>query len=215
MKQRQEILSGILNNYYEAGNNPGNSIFSNDLKKGGLTNEVYRIWKKLDGQDDLYPLEFGSWDIILEKFILELDEEQHFNRYRGITLESFAYHVSNCFEISDYTKYCATKEQDCLKKSSWGKYWTSTSSELQFGEPGVNGDLNGNGSPRWRQRAYYDYLRDVFAIVYQVRLIRISIYDKLIISGRIRTIGELLDDNCQGNNAEILKFIDQKIKVLR
>lgn len=215
MKQRQEILSGILNNYYEAGNNPGNSIFSNDLKKGGLTNEVYRIWKKLDGQNDLYPLEFGGWDIILEKFILELDEEQHFNRYRGITLESFTYHVSNCFEISEYTKYCSTKEQDCLKKSSWGKYWTSPSSEQQFGKPGINGDLNGNGSPRWRQRAYYDYLRDVFATVYQVRLIRISIYDKLIISGRIRTIGELLEDNCQGNNAEILKFIDQKIKVLR
>ncbi|MBN1187466.1 MAG: hypothetical protein JXB49_34640 [Bacteroidales bacterium] len=211
MKQRQEILSGILNNYYEAGNNPGNSIFSNDLKKGGLTNEVYRIWKKLDGQDDLYPLEFGSWDIILEKFILELDEEQHFNRYIGIPLESFAYHVSNGFEISDYTKYCVTKEQDCLKKSSWGKYWTSPSSEQQCGRTRINGDLNGNGSPRWRLRAFYGYLRDLFAMIYRIPLICVSIIDKIIANGQVISIVTILLDSNNSDLSELTKFIAQKV----
>lgn len=215
MNRRQEILSGILNNHFEPGSNPGNSISLIDLKKAGLVNEVSRIWKKLGGQGEDHPLEFGGWDLLFAGLIVELDEEQHFNRYRNTTLGSFLYHIFNGCDITDYTKYCVIHEPDCLRKSSWGKYWTSPSSEKYFGHPGFNGNLTENGSPRWKQRAFYDYLRDVFAISYQIRLVRVSIYDKLIICGRIRTIGELLDENCQGNDAEILKFIDQKIKVIR
>lgn len=211
MKQRQKLLSKLMTEHYGIGNNPGNSLYPNDLKRAGLTNEVNRIWKNLGGIGEAYPLLFGDWDMILEGFILELDEEQHFNRYRATTLKSFTYHVGNGFELIDYTRYCLQYENECLEKSSWGKYWTSPSIERQFGLPGINGDLEGNGSPRWRQRAFYDYLRDVFAMIYRIPLIRVSIYDKIIANGLIKSVGTILIDGNTSDLNEIVKFIGQKV----
>ena len=56
-----------------------------ELDNFQLIQECYR---KLGGQLEVPPLRFGSWDICAEKFIIELDEERHFNRYRLITLMS-------------------------------------------------------------------------------------------------------------------------------
>lgn len=215
MFQRQEILRNILTLNYGFGKDYPDSISDHDLLKNGLLNEVIRTYKRLGGILVEPPFSFGKWDICLSDIIVEFDEEQHFNRYRSITLNSFIYHMEKGFDIMDYAKYCTAYENICLIKASWGKYWTSPSTERQFGLPGINKDLEGNGSPRWRQRAFYDYLRDVFAIIYQVRLIRISVYDKLILNGRIVTIGDLLDEKGPHNNSEILKFMDQKLKAIK
>jgi hypothetical protein len=212
MKQRQVKLEEILTEQYCSGNSIGSSIKANDLERMGLSNEVRRIYEKLGGILLNVPLTFGGWDIILDGLVVELDEEQHFNRYRAMTLNSFIYHMEKGLNLIDYSRYCKENEEHCLRKSSWGNYWSNPSTEKQFGLPGVFGDLEGNGSPRWKQRAYYDYLRDVFAILYQIRLIRISIYDRLVQNGRIRTVGELLDENNPENRSEILKFMNLKIK---
>ncbi|MBN1183999.1 MAG: hypothetical protein JXB49_17025 [Bacteroidales bacterium] len=210
MNQRQEILTRILTEHFGAGINPGNSINRDDLVKYDLYNEVERRYRKLGGILDIVPLKFGGWDIILKDFIVELDETQHFNRYRAITLESFIYHMGKGFDIFDYIKYCNTYEKECLDKSSWGKYWTSPSTEKQFGTPGQKGDLSKNGSPRWKQRAFYDYLRDVFAMIYRFPLIRISVYDKLYIGCGLKSVGNILSENNSFDLNEIVKFIEQK-----
>jgi len=52
------------------------------------------------------------------------------------------------------------------------------SSDRQFGQSGERYNLEGAGSSRWRQRAFYDYLKDVYSWVVNLPLIRISIYDE-------------------------------------
>lgn len=39
-----------------------------------------------------------------------------------------------------------------------------------------NGCLNGAGSSRWRQRAFYDFLRDVTGLIKGIPVIRLSVY---------------------------------------
>ena len=215
MKQLQEILSRILiERFRDTTKQIPSSIEINDLVKAGLMNEVDRTYRRLGGILNKPPLSFGKWDILLKDFIVELDEEQHFNRNRSVTLNSYIYHLEKGFDILTYNKYCTDYELNCLAKSSWGKYWSSPSTERQFGLPGPKGSLEGPGSPRWKQRAFYDYLRDVFASIYRIDLIRISIYDKLIINGKSRSIGDLLLENSSQGSIEIVTFIEQKLSIL-
>lgn len=211
MRQLQEILTRLLTEKFGTGKYYPNSIDLALLKKAGIMNEVVRTYNKLGGILDVPPLSFGKWDICLDGFIVELDEEQHFNRYRAVTLESYLYHVEKGFDIVNYAKYCVDYENNCLKKSSWGKYWTSPSTEKQFGLPGIKGDLENIGSPRWRQRAFYDYLRDAFAIIYRTPLVRISIYDKIIAKGQIKSVGTILSVGNEAGLNEIVKFIEEKV----
>lgn len=215
MKQRQKILTQVLNCRFGKAGDFCSSIKPSDLEKAGLLNEVIRSYRRLGGILKDPPLSFGKWDICLDGFIVELDEEQHFNRYRAITLDSYIYHLENGFDIFAYKKYCLDNERSCLAKSSWGKYWTNPSTEKQFGLPAPKGDLNGNGSPRWKQRAFYDYLRDIFAIIHRIPVIRISVYDKLLVQDQESDIGEVLISGNSRINKEIVKFIEYKIDKVR
>jgi hypothetical protein len=210
MKQRQAILTQILDSRFGKGEILGNSIEPGDLVKAGVMKEVFRIYRRLGGILNQPPLSFGEWDICLNGFIVELDEEQHFNRYRAITLDSYLYHIEDGFDIFSFKKYCVDNEQSCLAKSSWGKYWTSPSTEKQFGSPGPKGNLVGNGSPRWKQRAFYDYLRDLYSMIYKIPLIRISVYDKIQINKQSKTVSRILSETLSDDQKELVNFIERK-----
>lgn len=214
MKQRQEILASILTSKFGTGKHFPNSVNISDLSRAGIVNEVTRTYRKLGGILEEAPLSFGKWDICLTDFIVELDEEQHFNRYRATTFNSFIYHMEKCFEVAEYMDYCSKFELNCIKKSSWGKYWTSPSTERQFGNPGINADLEEDGSPRWRQRAFYDYLRDVFAIVYRMPVIRVSIYDRIAFNRKLKSVESILSSGDEAGLNEIAKFIVQKVNLV-
>lgn len=53
--------------------------------------------------------------------------------------------------------------------------WANNSTEKQFGKPDDNGDFSQNGSPRWKQGAYYDFLKDYLFAISGVPIIRFSI----------------------------------------
>lgn len=48
-----------------------------------------------------------------------------------------------------------------------------------FGPAGPRGILDGAGSPRWKQRAICDAMRDAAALHRNVRLVRLSTYDEV------------------------------------
>jgi hypothetical protein len=115
---------------------------------------------------------------------IELDEAQHFNRYRDITLSSLQYSTLPFFPLSDYRTYCTVNEPLCLQKARRLGYWTNPSSAKNFGKAGHHGILAGLGSPRWKQRAFYDYLRDLLPLnCPTLRIARISIYDNVGLAG--------------------------------
>ena len=106
MYNRQEKLYSVLTAKFESGCSYPNFIDMEYLIKNKLFNEVTRIYRKLGGILDKAPLSFGKWDICLNNFIVELDEEQHFNRYRAISLQSYLYYVNDIFDASVYEKHC-------------------------------------------------------------------------------------------------------------
>jgi len=139
---------------------------------------VMELYHALGGIDPNPRLTPGPWDYAYDtNLVVELDESAHFNRYRAKTLEPpWAQHLP--WYIA-YTTYATTFEDACLKERGWGGYWTSTSTERQFGAAGPKGVLNGSGSPRWKQRALYDAMRDITAFHGDIRLVRLSVYDEV------------------------------------
>ena len=138
--------------------------------------EILSIYKQLGGILDIYPIRFGDFDIITEKYFIELDEENHFNRYRAITLKSDFYNNYPNFSKHLYLEYCVDFENRCGKG---GSFWASENSEKQFGASSEPGNLNGNGSSRWKQRAFYDFLRDIYSSLQFKPVFRFSVYDKI------------------------------------
>ena len=164
--------------------------------------EVESMYKELGGILGEPPLTFGSWDISTPEFILELDEENHFNRYRLQTLNSNVYQMINGFRLDEYMRFCTLYESGCRKH---GGFWKNNSSEKLFVKSDDNGCLDGAGSSRWRQRAFYDFLRDVTGLIMEIPVIRLSIYqtfkgknvqniieskDKIMILDLVKTIVE-------------------------
>jgi hypothetical protein len=206
MKQRETALKNIVSRIY-------NQSYSPKLSLGSLSTDQYselmRVYKVLGGILVTPPVNFGPWDIVTENFIIELDEEQHFNRYRKQTLTSSLYQKWPWFNVKQYTTFCDEQEDACLKKAKRGGYWANESTIRQFGQPSANGVFAGNGSPRWKQRAFYDYCRDLFAMVNHKPVFRFAIYDNLPYNGKSIQLGHALDLNL---HEPIKHFLNQKIK---
>jgi hypothetical protein len=77
--------------------------------------------------------------------------------------------------------------------------WSNASSEREFEPPGERGQLAGDGSPRWKQRAFYDYIKDLAPRTIGVPISRISIYDTVSINGARTTIDGLLTSWASGS----------------
>ncbi len=140
--------------------------------------QVMDLYRALGGIQPDPRLTAGPWDSAYAgNLVVELDESAHFNRYRAATLEpEWAQQLP---WKAAYTAYAAESEDTCRKGRGYGGYWTNDSAERQFGPPGPNGQLDGAGSPRWKQRALYDAMRDITALHGGVRLVRLSVYDGL------------------------------------
>lgn len=109
--------------------------------------------------------------------VLELDEELHFNRYRSLTMA--ATWARDLPWATPYIDYCEEHEDECRRAGSWGGRWTNDSCERMFGRSGEQGDLESPGSPRWKQRAIYDAMKDAYATAGNVKLARLAVHDEI------------------------------------
>ncbi|MFD1720328.1 DUF7255 family protein [Amnibacterium endophyticum] len=140
--------------------------------------DLRNLYRKLGGVDESPAFRPGVWDIVLEDgAVLELDEELHFNRFRATTLGERGF--ERLPWAADYGRYASHREHECLRAGQWGARWTTAGSVRMFGGGDPPGDLGPAGSPRWKQRALYDAIKDAHAAAGVVRLIRLSIYDEL------------------------------------
>ena len=119
----------------------------------------------------------GPWDLAFDGgLVVELDEELHFNRYRRSTFEQAW--TSRMPWRDDYLKFTLEFEPACLAAGRWGKRWTNTSCELLFGVADPPGTFLPVGAPRWKQRALYDAIKDVWALEGRhVQLARLATVD--------------------------------------
>ena len=139
---------------------------------------VLETYKQLGGVLDMPTLKPLGWDIpTTSGLIVELDEEQHFNRYRATTLNMRW--AADLPWRDDYLAYCAEYESVALKSHSGGGFWTTDGAVAQFGPADPTRALEQTGSPRWKQRAVYDAMRDAAAVAGSVTLARLSVHDRV------------------------------------
>lgn len=190
MGTRQKNLETVLTEFYANGS--ATKVNKELLTRSMYNNEIEQIYKQLGGILETYPVNPREYDIILDSLIIELDEENHFNRYRSMTLNSTVYKSISSLPLTKYKDYCMLYENRC--RTDVG-FWKNSSCEKQFGIANQNGDLNGNGSPRWKQRAFYDYLKDVGCYLLGQKLVRVSIYDKVSTDNGVMLLGDILEQN--------------------
>lgn len=138
---------------------------------------LFQLYRELGGVLDSLPsYTTGGWDIVLaDGRVVELDEEQHFNRYRAVSLQQEATpEFPWCAQYLDYSRHY---ENDCLRVASRTGFWSKLNAERMFGPSGPRGILEGAGSPRWKQRALYDATKDIAALHGVIRLARLSVWD--------------------------------------
>lgn len=160
---------------------------------------LFQLYRKLGGVLDSLPsYTTGGWDIVLpDGRKVELDEEQHFNRYRAISLQQEW--AQKLPWRGEYLDDAQGREDACLRVASRTGFWSNPSAERMFGPSGVRGILEGAGSPRWKQRALYDATKDIAALHGVVRLARLSVWDTVdgvplgsVLTGRVEVDKEAL-----------------------
>ncbi|HWX98144.1 MAG TPA: hypothetical protein VNZ01_14980 [Solirubrobacteraceae bacterium] len=160
-----------------------------DLVAAGVAEEVTRVYRMLGGVHEQPRVAPGPWDLQIGEVVVELDEENHFNRFRTLTLASPVYRHLDHVDTGAYRELCANYEAACL---TYGGYWTTPSSEREFGPAGRRPELSGSGAPRWKQRAFYDFIKDLTSTVGPRRVVRVSIYEPVACRGNAHTLAELL-----------------------
>ena len=184
-----------------------------DLYNSEFNNEVQSVYEGLGGLLNPFPLNLRKWDIEVEDIAVELDELLHFNRYRFSTLNASLYTKLKKFPINKYKSYCDTYESRCLSAGNYGGKWSNNSCEKQFGIGSPPGDLSGNGSPRWKQRSFYDYVKDHTPLLYGVPLVRISIWDKIKVNGATYNVGQILDSEMLKAGGPLFELIKARVEV--
>lgn len=169
-----------------------------------LSRELLDLYRQLGGTAAHPDFRPGAWDLSFEDgLVVELDEELHFNRYRGVTLAS-SWSMGQAW-AADYAGYCANHEQECLRAGRWGKRWTNASTARMF-SGGSAGDLEA-GAPRWKQRALYDSIKDLGPVVLgDLRLARISVYDE--IEGV--QLGTILEGTARLDPAHVRRHLERR-----
>jgi hypothetical protein len=149
-----------------------------ELTSDGLSRirQVYDDLAGIPGQfDRARP---GSFDLAFDteagQLVVELDEEQHFNRYRAITLSRPW--AAQLPWARTYVGLSAAHEAQLVRHWRSGRRWTNESAPRFFGPASPPGDFSGVGSPRWRQRAFYDAFKDLMPAIH---LARVSVHDEL------------------------------------
>ncbi|MBO5157331.1 MAG: hypothetical protein J6C05_09435 [Prevotella sp.] len=203
MAKKQNYLEKICSGLYNSGHH--NKPNDKEFRDANLYSTILGMYRNLGGKLHEIPLNIGKYDIDLENVIIEFDEENHFNRYRLETFNSPIYKDWKNFNVTNYQQYCTKYENECR---TYGKFWNTDSSDKQYGMSSPKGVLNNIGSSRWKQRAFYDFVKDVYSIVINTPIIRISIYDIY----HEQTILSLIQ---QKREIELTQYVENRVNGLK
>lgn len=202
-RQRQARLAGLLADLGRRESTERRPAPRLDTIPPLAAERVRELYRALGGGgEEFVAFRPGPWDIVLADGVLvELDEEQHFNRYRRTTLEPDW--AETLPWASAFREYCDEREEAALRKAKRGGYWASPSTERMFGPAATPGEFTGNGAPRWKQRALYDAMRDALAASGEVRLARVAVWDAVGDS----TLARVLDGRVEPDHDALAELV--------
>lgn len=151
------------------------------------------VLSDLGGSGQVPVLERLKFDFKVNRHVFIYDDEVHFNRYRLASIKSAVYEVFSYPWADAYLRLCRTYEKECLKTGLQERVWNGPPiAGKLFGKSEIPGDLSGNGSSGWKLNAYNDTQYDLVSRLHGLKLIRIPLYENLMIGGRLRKIDDLL-----------------------
>lgn len=197
MGARASALAALLGTD-ERGTQPRPSL---DSVPAHVRDVILGLYRRLGGEQEHPSFRPGTWDLTMDGLVIELDEELHFNRFRALTLD--VPWAGDLPWAQEYRSFCREFEPRCLAAGKWGKRWTNPSTARMFsgGDPG---DLEA-GAPRWKQRAFYDAIKDAAAISeLGFRVARLSVYDRVqgVVLEDVLAGAESVDRSALANHLE-------------
>ncbi|PSL07417.1 hypothetical protein [Cecembia rubra] len=175
-----------------------------------LINEVFDA---LGGKGVRPLLEKLKFDFKVNRYVFIYDDEVHFNRYRLATLKTSTYEAFSFPWLDTYKRLCRIYEKECQKAGMQERIWFGPPiGEKVFGKSEEPGDLSGNGSSGWKLNAYNDAQYDLLSRLHGYKLIRIPMYENLMISGSLKKIDELLLNTNETSKQAIINWIKRKIQ---
>jgi hypothetical protein len=109
------------------------------------------------------------------------------------------------FNLMQYRTYCRQMENECLKGGLARGEWHNREAEKHFGPSEDPGDLAKDraGSAGWKLRVWRDTLQDFAGLCYGFKVLRISAFDKIMVNGKLTTIGALISSQ----NTQQLQYV--------
>lgn len=157
--------------------------------------EIIHVYRLLGGVLELSAVPFSACDNVNKNSGVELDEKQHFNSYRKLTLSTAIYLDTKWINHSRYKKYCNEYQYLCKKKAAKGEYWRNTSTEKQYDKAVSVVDFSGNESLRWKQYAFYDFCKELAGKVTAMLFFRLYFFEIVDSFNFYITLGKFLDKN--------------------
>lgn len=174
-----------------------------------LLNEAF---SGLGGNGNVPLLEKLRFDFKINRHVFLYDDEVHFNRYRLATLKTSLYEVFSFPWAEAYLRLCRTYEKECLKTGLQERVWNGPPiAGKLFGKSEPPGDLSANGSSGWKLNAYNDTQYDLVSRLHGYKLIRIPLYENLMIGGSLKKIDDLLLHPKEENQQGILNWFSRKL----
>lgn len=208
---RVQNLAKILLSKYIPADQINRKFSSLELKNNFDEKVMLETYKNLGGVQSFPELTFEVPFLEFGRFCVLLDEPIHFNRYRAKTLRSSFYESLSSFPAMKYRTYCRNYESECMKAGASKPLWTNTEAEVHFGPSQISGDLGLSGSSGWKMTAFKDFLIDLICRKRKIRLLRISVWDDLMVQHNLKRINELLMSPNAQNTEQILKLVERKM----
>ncbi len=186
-------------------------IDSNKLKGTKYEKLFLETYESLGGQEEYPVVTQKGYFFETIKFAIAFDEQLNFNKYRIKTLRSSIYQSFLGIKLEKYRSFCKKYERECLKSGITRENWSSITSEHHFGKSEAPGDLGLNGSSGWKYRAFQNFLEDIYAQQSSTKLLRVSIWDEVMINKQICKIGDLLTTPSKETAEHILKYVERRV----
>ncbi len=180
------------------------------VEQSKFRDDILEVYQDLGGKTDVPPFEARPFDLEFMTKVLLFDDDLYFNRYRTVTFRSEIYDKTN-IPVQNYRKWCRNEEKECIKGGLKPNIWTNREAESYFGESEEPGDFGLNGSAGWKLNAWKDYLADVSGVLGNYEIIRVSVYEELMIEGKLKRLKDFLLYRNPANEKYIVSFLRRKL----
>lgn len=182
-------------------------------KKLKLYDAAAEVYESLGGHEKYIPFPVQEDLLVAGGKLVILDDDLSYNRYRSKTLRNPVYEQLPGAQPEHLRRYCRQYESECLKAGMRNDLWTFPEAESHFGEASDPGDFFGNGSPAWKYRAFTEHITDIMSLYAETPVVRYSVYDNLMIDGRIVPVRDLLMTSADERYPEYLRnYIRRKLE---